>query len=127
MMKMRLKNILLLVATGLAFAACEDHDEIAFRGKVVYIQPCTMDMARPTAGYAVHLEQPDSLGATFTYNNQTYKNVVLLFDPGRIIKADDHISGTFYFDQKASRQYCTLSNLHDLEIPQGVFVEVSVD
>lgn len=119
--------LLLLTSLALVVASCEDHDEIAFKGKVVYVQPCTLDMARPTAGYAVHLEQPDSLGATFTINNQTYNNVVLLFDPGRILKADDHISGTFYFDPKASRQYCTLSNLYNLEIPQGIFIDVSVD
>lgn len=124
---MKKKLLLTVTAAMLLATACEEHDEIAFEGDVVYAQPCTMDMARPTAGYAVQLERPDSLGATFVYEGKTYDNVVLLFDPDRVLRVEDRIHGTFYFDQKASRQYCTLSNLHDLEIPQGVFVEVSVD
>ena len=124
---MKKKILLTLFATALLATGCEEHDEIAFKGTVVYVQPCTLDMARPTAGYAVQLQQPDSLGASLTVNNRTYDNVVLLFDPGRIIKADDRISGSFYFDSKASRQYCSLTNIHDLEIPQGIFVEVTVE
>lgn len=124
---MKKKILLPLFAMALLATGCEEHDEIAFEGKVVYAQTCTLDMARPTAGYVVQMDTPDSLGARFTFQNKTYDNVVLLFDPGRVLQVDSRIHGTFYFDQKASRQYCTLSNLHDLEIPQGIFVKVTVD
>lgn len=124
---MKNKTLYILFAAIFLCTACEEREEVAFDGTIVYIQECTLDPVRPTAGYAVQLHSPDSLGVNFTYDNRTYKNVVLLFDPGRILKVGNRIHGTFYFDQKASRQYCSLTNLHDLEIPQGVFVDVSVD
>ncbi len=124
---MRRPAPLLLLAATLLLAACERPEEIAFKGQVVYIQECSLDMLRPVAGYAIQLDEPEGIGASFTYQNTTYGNVVLLFDPNRIIRADDRVHGSFYFDSKAARQYCTLTNLYNVDIPQGVFIDVRHD
>lgn len=117
-----------LLATLLLVVGCSKHEEIPFEGTVVYVQQCSYDLLHPAAGYLVQLDTPDSLGVVFSHNGKTYGNVVLLFDPDRLIYAGDHLRGSFYLDEDAARLNCTMNTFNDLdELPQGVFLELTVD
>ncbi len=107
--------------------ACVKHDEIDFEGSLVYIQPCSLNHVRPVAGYLVELDKPQDVGRDINFQGKEYKNAVMLFDPDRILQEGDRLRGTFYFDDDASRMYCDFNNLNDIDIPQGIFLSVSVD
>ena len=122
-----LKTTVLSLLGILMLAGCSKYDEVEFAGVVVNVQVCSLDMARPSAGYLVQLTTPDSAGLDLTFEGMQYDNAMLLFGPDRVLKVDDRIHGTFYFDKDASRQHCQFNFLNDLGIPQGVFLEVAVD
>ncbi|MBP3763655.1 MAG: hypothetical protein J6I49_07250 [Bacteroidales bacterium] len=121
----RLIPLALLLATLLA--ACVKHDEIDFRGQVVFVQQCSLTVSPSAAGYAVQLQSPEAIGVSFDYLGEHYDNMVLLFDPGCILKVGDNIRGTFYLDDKASRQYCDINSFNNLDIPQGIMLETDVE
>lgn len=107
--------------------SCAKHDEISFRGQVVNIEYCASQDISSNAGFYTALETPEATGATFIYGTDTFRNVVILYEPGIRIQNGNHISGKFYLDDKYSRTNCTLHIHDDDYLPQGVFTEVSVD
>lgn len=115
----------LLLAAMLS--SCAKHDEISFRGTVVNIEYCASQDIQSNAGFYTALEVPEATGATFTLGNETFQNVVILYEPGRRIQNGDRISGKFYLDDKYSKTNCNLHIHADDNLPQGVFTEVSVD
>lgn len=119
----------IVAAIMLLLASCTKHDEISFKGVVIDVRQCTMMSSGqlPVAGYFVHLETPDSIGGSYTLNNnQTYNNVVVLYEPDCRIYRDDHIRGSFYLDNDYSHANCAY-HWTDIQLPEGVFTTVSVD
>jgi hypothetical protein len=116
-----------LLAWSLLLASCSKKDEIAFRGTVVDAKICTQSMAQPSFGYLVNLDSPDSIGHSYTTpTGVTFPNVVILYEPDRLIYKDDKIKGSFYFDDKYPRANCTVQ-WHDIDdIPIGVFTSLTV-
>lgn len=112
---------------ALLLASCAKHEEISFRGTVVNIEYCASQDITSNAGFYTALEVPEGTGADFTIGNETYHNVVILYEPGTRIQNGNRISGKFYLDDKYSRTNCTLHYAGDDDLPQGVFTEVSVD
>ena len=107
--------------------SCAKHDEVSFRGTVVNIEYCASQDIQSNAGFYTALEVPEATGATFTIGNDTFQNVVILYEPGKRIKNGDRISGSFYIDNDYSRTNCNLHIHADDYLPQGVFTKVSVD
>ena len=105
-------------------ASCAKHDEIEFAGTVVDVRSCSslnLSMDQNPA-YIVILDYPASVGSDY-YGDS---NVVALYEPTRRIMVDDHIHGTFYFDDKYSKTTCDWHNT-DYVLPEGVFTETVVD
>ena len=96
----------LLLAASLT--SCAKHDEVSFRGTVVNIEYCASQDIQSNAGFYTALEVPEATGATFTIGNDTFQNVVILYEPGTRIKNGDRISGSFYIDNDYSRYDFTL-------------------
>ena len=121
------KFLPLLAATFCAVVlSCNKADEIDFCGTVIDTRECTADLLRPNLGYLVHLATPDSVGADYIVNGTTYHNVVILYDPDRVIYRGDKLRGTFYFDDQYDRANCSI-HWTDFDVPVGVFTSVTVD
>lgn len=119
----------IIVATVLLlFASCSKHDEIAFKGTIIDIRTCnsSFDIQHNDAGFVIDLTTPDSIGKPYTFNGVTYRNAVILYDPDCRLYKGDKLSGTFYLDDKYSRAHCSI-HWSDFDIPEGVFVDVSVE
>ena len=104
-MTRKLLTSLLLSATLLT-AACRDktHD-IDFAGTVVDYEYCT---SHNDIAYAIQISAPDTLGRAYLSSDSiTYPNVVVVYGANRLLHANDHVSGTFYLDDKYSEAYCT--------------------
>ena len=80
----------------------------------------------PIVGYFVQLEEPEDIGRDYTTNSGVHHNTVILFDPDCRLYKDNRISGSFYLDEDYSRAHCDY-HLTDIKLPEGVFVEVSVE
>ena len=115
---------LLLAAT---LTSCAKHDEISFRGTVVNIEYCASQDIQSNAGFYTALETPEATGATFIFGNDTFQNVVILYEPGTRIQHGNRMSGKFYLDNNYSRTNCSLHIHADDYLPQGVFTKVNVD
>lgn len=115
---------------ALAFAAtlvsCHKHPEIDFAGRVIDIRQCTGSYLDNNVGYIVQLEYPDSIGGTISTEDGMATGLIVLYEPDRVIRVDDHIHGSFYLDDKYSRANCSL-HYTDFELPEGVFTRVNVD
>ena len=72
--------------------------------------------------HLVALDSPAGVGGT--YNGK--ENVVVLYEPTKHVRVDDHIHGTFYFDNDYSTANCNWHN-SDYKLPEGVFVKTVVD
>ena len=108
------------------FSSCTKHDEIVFKGVIIDTRECTVSYLKPDLGYVVKLDSPDSIGKPYTLNGTTYQNAVILYDPNCRLYKNDKISGTFYLDDKYSRANCTI-HWTDFQLPEGVFLDVSVE
>jgi hypothetical protein len=117
---------ILFVAALMLLVSCEKHDEIAFTGTVIDTRECTPSYLQPDLGYVVRLDSPDSIGQPYIINGVTHKNCVILYDPDCRIYKNDKISGTFYLDDKYSRANCSI-HWTDFQLPEGVFISVTVD
>lgn len=117
----------IIVAVLLLFASCKKHDEIAFKGTIIDTRTCNSSFdSHQEAGFVINLTTPDSIGKPYTHNGVTYTNSVILYDPGCRLYKNDKVSGTFYLDDKYSRANCSI-HWSDFDIPEGVFVDVSVE
>lgn len=126
-----MKKVLLILLAAMTLAGCVKHEEMSFSGKVVGIKQCEMTYADRNAGYIVQLETPSGVGATVVSNDKadTMHNVVVLYEPPRILTVSTHIHGSFYFDEKYSRtKGCVIWNDDNIgNLPEGVFTKVVVD
>lgn len=124
-------SFLLTFSTFLTFSTlltgCVKHDEIAFRGTIVDVRECNASFgSTQDAGFVVDLSSPDSIGVAYTVNGAHYSNAVILYDPGCRLYKGDKLSGTFYLDDKYSRANCSI-HWSDLHLPEGVFLDISVE
>lgn len=111
----------------LLLVGCQKHTEIEFAGTVTGIRQCTSaSYLDQNVGYIVQLEYPDSIGATIETSEGVASGIIVLYEPNRIIRVNNHIHGTFYLDDKYSRSNCSL-HYTDYELPEGVFLELHVD
>ncbi|MBR1851487.1 MAG: hypothetical protein IJ789_09010 [Bacteroidales bacterium] len=117
----QLSRIFLAIAVVLAAASCTKHDEIDFAGTIIGYNPCT---GLDNVGYLVELNTPTEVGSTIEYNNQTYNNVIILYDPAVRIYVHDKVSGTFYYSNNYAKANCNYTKLYD--IPEGVFWKIKV-
>ncbi len=122
------KGILATVLLGaLLMAGCVEHEEIAFEGVVLGTRNCSGMLMDDNMGFIVKLLTPDSIGGTITSTEgETLTNVVVLYEPPRLIYVEDTIRGTFYLDDKYSRVNCSVV-WSGMDVPEGVFVRVTVD
>lgn len=114
---------LLGVSVIILLASCTKKDEYDFSGTIVDARECNL-MQLP--GYIVALEKPTDIGKEYSLGSTQYPHAIILFDPGCQLKKGDHISGSFYLDDKYSRANCQIHD-RDLDLPEGVFTSVSVD
>lgn len=116
---------------ALAAVACEKHEEFSFSGTVVGIKNCSMTYTDMNPGYIVQLETPEGVGGTLvsSTSSDTMYNLVVLYEPSRVLQVSKHIHGKFYFDDKYSKANgCVTWNDANLEnLPEGVFTQVAVD
>lgn len=117
---------LTLLALLLTLTACKKHPEIDFAGTVIDIRHCTSSYLDNNVGYMVQLDYPDSIGGTISTDEGTATGLIVLYEPDRIVRVDDHIHGSFYLDNKYSKANCAL-HYTDYELPEGVFTELHVD
>lgn len=121
------KALLLLSSCLLLLVSCTKRDEIDFTGVVIDTRQCTASYLKPNLGYLVELSKPSDAGDDYTTDDGVvHHNVVILYEPDRVIYKDDHLSGSFYFDDEYSDANCEI-HWKDLKVPMGVFVSVSVD
>ena len=118
---------LLLFALPLLAVSCVEREEISFEGMVVGTRGCSGIIMDDNMGFIVKLFSPDSIGGTLTSTDgETMTNVVVLYEPPRLIYIRDTIRGTFYLDDKSSRANCSLV-WDEMDLPEGVFLRVTVD
>ena len=112
---------------ALLLASCTKHQEIEFAGTVTGIRQCSAaSILDQNVGYIVKLDYPDSVGGTIETDDGVASGLIVLYEPSRIIRVDDHIHGAFYLDDKYSRANCSV-HYNDYELPEGVFTELHVD
>jgi len=122
-----MKRIVFVLLCSLFFTGCVEHEEISFEGMVVGTRGCSGVLMDDNMGFIVKLFSPDSIGGTLTSTEgETMTNVIVLYEPPRVIYVKDTIHGTFYLDDKYSRANCSLV-WDDMNLPEGVFLKVSVD
>lgn len=119
-------KLLLATAIATSVASCQKHPEIDFAGTVINIRQCTGSFLDNNVGYIVQLDYPDSIGGTLGSGEDATSNLIVLYEPNRVIHVDEHIHGSFYLDDKYSRANCSL-HYSDIDLPEGVFTNVSVD
>jgi hypothetical protein len=123
-----MKKTILLVILACCMAGCTKHDEIPFKGVVISAYQCSMLSTSniPIVGYFVQLDEPKDVGSDYTTNSGVHHNTVILYDPGCRLYKGNRISGSFYFDEDYSRANCDY-HLTDVKLPEGVFVDVTVE
>ena len=67
-----------------------------------------------------------SVVVTLLDDAQVLENVVVLYEPPRMLYVEDHIHGSFYLDDKYSRANCNVV-WEEMNLPEGVFLKVHVD
>ncbi|MBQ9418417.1 MAG: hypothetical protein IJU19_07570 [Bacteroidales bacterium] len=108
----------------LFLTSCHKQEEIDFSGTVLDIRSCTTLTlsADRNAAHIIALDSPTDVGGEYADR----KNVVVLYEPTTHIRVDDHIHGTFYFDNDYSSANCNWHST-DYDLPQGVFTKTVVD
>ena len=121
-------KIAVLLTAALLFTGCVEHEEISFEGVVVGTRGCSSILLDDNMGFIIKLFSPDSIGGTLTDANtgETMTNIVVLYEPPRLLYIRDTIHGTFYLDDKYSRANCSLV-WNEMNVPEGVFLKVIVD
>lgn len=120
-------RFVMLLAVALTATSCVEHEEISFEGMVVGTRGCSGVLMDDNMGFIVKLFSPDSIGGTMTSTDgETMTNVVVLYEPPRLIYVRDTIHGTFYLDDKYSRANCGLV-WENMDLPEGVFLRVVVE
>lgn len=126
-----MKKTLVLITIALTLSACVKHEEVSFSGQVVGIRNCTLSMTDANVGYIVQLETPENIGGTAVSSDgqDTMRNLVVLYDPPKIMQVSTRLHGSFYFDEKYSKaKGCISWNDNNIgNLPEGVFTEVVVD
>ena len=109
------------------FTSCVKHEEISFSGTVVDVRECNASFGTAQdAGFVVSLNEPENIGEPYTFNGVTYPRAIVLYAPDRRIYKGDRLSGTFYLDNKYSRANCSI-HWTDLHLPEGVFLDLTVE
>ena len=120
-----------ILLIGLLATACVKHDEISFTGKLIGIRNCSVTYTDMNAGYIVQLETPTGVGGTVISSDKqdTLHNLIVLYEPPRVIQVGCHMHGSFYIDNKYSKANgCVTWNDQNVgDLPEGVFLEVTVD
>ena len=120
-------KLFLAVILSLTAISCVEHEEIAFEGVIVGTRGCSGILMDNNMGYLVKLFSPDSIGGTMTSTEgETMTNIIVLYEPPRMLYVRDTIHGTFYLDDKYSRANCSLV-WDEMNVPEGVFIRVVVD
>jgi hypothetical protein len=120
-------KVLLLALLPLLTVSCVEHEEIAFEGVVVGTRSCSGLLMDDNMGLLVALTSPDSIGGRLvSTSGEVMDNVVVLYEPPRILYVEDHIHGSFYLDDKYSRANCSVV-WDEMDLPEGVFLNVTVD
>ncbi len=117
-------KIALLVATML-LAGCIKHDELEFKGKVVFVRQCEFSYLDQNPGYMVQLEYPEGVGSEYVDGENVAENVIVLYEPDKHIMVGDVIHGKFYLSPKYSKANCSVH--WDYELPEGVFTQVVIE
>lgn len=73
----------------------------------------------------IHITNPESIGGTLYSTDDSIQNVVVLYEPPRRIMVEDHVKGSFYFDNDYSKANCGV-HYTDMPLPEGIFTSVSV-
>ena len=122
------KTMAIALATAcMTLMSCVEHEEVAFDGIVVGGRNCSPTLFDQNMGYIIQLTYPQDVGGSITNENgQKMENLVVLYEPDRLIRVDDHIRGSFYLDDKYSRANCAL-HYSEIDLPEGVFTQVRVD
>lgn len=120
-------KFLLPALLAVLFTSCVEHEEISFEGVVVGTRGCSGILMDDNMGFIVKLFSPDSIGGTMTSTEgETMTNVIVLYEPPRLLYVRDTIRGTFYLDDKYSRANCSLV-WDEMNVPEGVFLKVVVE
>lgn len=120
-------KLLLSALLALTATSCVEHEEIAFEGVVVGTRGCSGILMDDNMGFIVKLFSPDSIGGNMTSTEgETMTNVIVLYEPPRLLYVRDTIRGTFYLDDKYSRANCSLV-WDEMNVPEGVFLKVVVE
>ena len=123
----RPRRLLLLVPLlSLLFFSCKDYDEISFSGTIIDTRECNINYLRPDLGYVIKLDSPDSIGGNYTLNGTVYNNCIVLYEPDRTLYRNDHLTGSFYLDDKYSRASCSI-HWSDYSLPEGIFLDITFD
>ena len=117
-----MKKIIIL-ASVLFLAACNNYDDFDFTGTVVDYEECMGS----NFGYAVSLTSPDTIGGDYhARDGETYNNVVVIYGADRILKANANISGRIYLDPNFSKTECSI-HYTDNDVPEAVFTKLKVE
>lgn len=120
-------KLLLSALLALTATSCVEHEEISFEGVVVGTRGCSGILMDDNMGFIVKLFSPDSIGGNMTSTEgETMTNVIVLYEPPRLLYVRDTIRGTFYLDDKYSRANCSLV-WDEMNVPEGVFLKVVVE
>ena len=120
-------KLLLSALLALTATSCVEHEEISFEGVVVGTRGCSGILMDDNMGFIVKLFSPDSIGGTMTSTEgEAMTNVIVLYEPPRLLYVRDTIRGTFYLDDKYSRANCSLV-WDEMNVPEGVFLKVIVE
>ncbi len=109
----------------LLLTACSTPDDFAIGGTVIDYEYCT---STSDLGFAVQLQSPDTLGATYyTGANQRYENVIVVYGNNKRLRDGDRISARVYLDPGYSDAYCNY-HYRDTrgEVPEAVFTELTI-
>ena len=130
-MKTPLMYVLAVLMGALAVTGCVKHEEVSFSGTVVGIKNCDMTYTDRNAGYIVQLETPEGVGGMVvsSSSDDTLRNVVVLYEPPRILQVSKRIYGKFYFDDKYSKATGCVTWLDENieNLPEGVITELKVE
>lgn len=122
-----MKKIIILAAVAILLTGCVKHEEIEFEGTVVGTRFCSGAIMDSNTGFLVKLTRPEGIGGSMTSTaGETMDNIVVLYETPKLIYVGDHIHGTFYRDDKYSRANCSV-RYENLDLPEGVFLRVTVD
>lgn len=122
---MNKKIFVIAILSTLMFTACRKYEDFPFSGTVIGSEYCSSLSSIQDLAYLVAVDQPDSIGRTFTSNGTTYKNVVVLYESPELLKFKYKIQGTMFLSEDYSKANCGI-HYTDRDLPEGVFTSVEV-